>query len=91
MCRMFDRTLNSADAKNIRITCRKVSAHALVWGNVGWFHQHNNHYNILTSLMLGISQSQHREVFCKLANQLCKPIDIYGLSLLLSKSRISLM
>ena len=59
-------------SKNTRITSRKVSAHALMWRNVGWFHQHNKRYNILTSLMLGISQSSHREVFANL----CKPIDI---------------
>ena len=31
-------------------TCRKVSAHALKWRNVGWFHQHNKHYNLHTKI-----------------------------------------
>ena len=38
---MFDKTLNSADVYKHSTTCRKVRAHALVWRNIGWFHQHN--------------------------------------------------
>ena len=52
MCRMFDKTLNSVNVYNYKLskTCRKVSARELVRRNVHWFHQHNKHYILHTKI-----------------------------------------